>query len=79
MASPECQRFSPLDGHRSDKPRPRGKTDSIVKDRPVEPFAGFAGVRFVSARLEMIVLNEIAGFVLPINYFARVEDLGLGE
>ena len=52
---------------------------SIVKDRPVEPFAGFAGVGFGSSFpvLEMFVLSEIAGFVSAI-YFARVLDFGLG-
>ena len=57
-----------------------GGTDLIVKEQPVEPFAGFAGVGLGSGfrRPEMIILNEIAGFVSAI-YFARVLDFGLGE
>ena len=64
--------------HRRDKPQ--GGTCSIVKDRPVEPFAGFDGVGFGYGfpEIEVIILNEIAGFVSAI-YFARGLDFALGE
>ena len=55
--------------------------DSVVKEQPVEPFAGFAGVGFGPGfpELEMIILNEIAGFVSAIYLFGRGLDFGLGE
>ena len=55
--------------------------DSVGKDQPVEPFAGFARVGFESSfpELEMIILNDIAGFVSAIYLFGRVLDFGLGE
>ena len=54
-------------------------TDSVEKEQPVEPFTGFAGVGLGPGfpELEMIIVNEIAGFVSAI-YFARVLDFGLG-
>ena len=43
-------------------------TDSIVKDQPVEPFAGFAGVGLECGfpEIQMIIFSEIAGFELAI-------------
>ena len=43
-------------------------SDSVEKEQPVETFAGLAGVGFGPGfpELEMIILNEIAGFELAI-------------
>ena len=57
-----------------------GGTYSIVKEQPVEPFAGLAGVGFGSGfpELDMIILNEIAGFV-SANYFLVLRGEGISK
>ena len=49
-----------------------GGTYSVVKEQPVEPFAGLAGVGLGPGfpESEMIVLNEIAGFESTFYFFA---------
>ena len=55
-------------------------TDSVEKEQPVEPFAGFAGVGLGPGfpELEMIVLNEIAGFESGI-YFVVLGGEGISK
>ena len=49
-------------------------------EQPVEPFAGFAGVGFGPGfpEPEMIVFNEIAGFVSAI-YFLVLDGEGISK